>query len=444
VRRALFVLAAICGAGTAHAEAPHGTYVRVAPTPPSVTGAPSSNLIYLHRCPQSGCPVTFGAADDSRTQTSSIVMGSTRTIGAFVEGDAVWSAFVACVQATYKPFNVTVTDVDPGNVPHYENLVGGKATDLRNDLGAGVIGVAPFNCSEIPNGISYTFDEVGPDADRLCWTAAQETAHVFGLEHEFLQADPMSYLDGPLPKRFQWAPAQCGELMSRACNCPDAMPSSYQLIQSFFGVGSPNPPAVAIDWPADGKQVQPGFTVRATAMDDAAIDHVELWIDGAMVASAATAPYAFLGLQLAPGPHAIEARAVAVTTLVAVADVSVTMGSPCTADRGCTGTDACVGGICVPGPNAQGGLGAQCTANDNCVDGLCASDGSDQLMYCAEPCDPHAKGSCPHGFTCATSTTGGLCWASGGCCSAGGDAGGSLVLAGALAGVLRRRRGARS
>ena len=437
--RRLALVALVALVASVRAEPLHGTYIRV-PGSLAPTGAPSSNIIYLHRCGPGGCPIVFGSVDDSRTQTSSIAMGN-RTIGAFTEGDAVWTQLVQCVQDTYKPFNVMVTDVDPGNVPHFEEVVGGQPTDLRSDLGPGVAGVAPFDCNEIPNGISFTFDVFGPDPLSLCWVTSQETAHTFGLEHEFLQADPMTYLEGDLPKRFQWAPAQCGEFMTRQCNCT-VMPSSYQKIQAFFGVGNPNPPSVAITWPVDGATVQPGFTARATAMDDAAIDHVELWIDGAMAGSVATAPFAFATPSLDPGAHAIEVRAVAVTTLVTPADITVTMGPPCTAERGCTGSDVCVMGVCVPGPTQEGGLGAQCTSNANCIDGLCAGTGSDQLMYCGEPCDPATKHVCPNGFACdpVAGGSGGVCVASGGCCDAGGSGSSSVALAGALAIVLRRRR----
>ena len=433
------LVALLLATAIAHADRPRGTYIRV-PGALAPAAAPSSNIIYLHRCGPAGCPITFGSVDDSRTQTSSIAMGN-RVIGAYTEGDAVWTQFVQCVSDTYKPFNVVVTDVDPGNVPHFEEIVGGKPTDLRNDI-SNAAGVAPFDCNEIPNGISFTFDVLGPDPLGLCWTAAQETAHTFGgLEHEFVQADPMTYLDGDLPKRFQWATAQCGEFMTRPCTCADPMPSSYQKIQSIFGVGNPNAPSVAVTWPLDGATVQPGFTTRATAMDDAAIDHVELWIDGAMVGTSATPPFAFAAPPLAAGAHAIEARAVAVTMLVTPADITVTMGPPCTADRGCTGGDVCVMGVCVPGPTQEGGLGAQCTSNVNCLDNLCVGTGANQLMYCGETCDPATKHACPNGFACDPAPNGaGVCLASGGCCDAGGGGGSSIALAGALAIVLRRRR----
>ena len=49
-----------------------------------------------------------------------------------------------CVKDTYAAFDVTITDVDPGNVPHFEEIIGGTPDQLRSDIpNAG--GVAPFN-----------------------------------------------------------------------------------------------------------------------------------------------------------------------------------------------------------------------------------------------------------------------------------------------------------
>jgi len=193
-------LAVVLTAATAQAAPvrPEPMAIRV-PHAPVSTADVSSHIIYLHRCDPSGCTVHQGTVDDSRTSTSSIADGD-RTIGEFSQSEAVWQAMLQCVKDTYAAFAVTITDVDPGNVPHFEEIIGGTPDQLRSDIpNAG--GVAPFNCDEVPNGISFTFDVYGPDPNSLCWTVAQETAHTFGLEHEFLQHDPMTYIPGDLPKR---------------------------------------------------------------------------------------------------------------------------------------------------------------------------------------------------------------------------------------------------
>src|SRR5689334_7455533 len=194
--------------GAALADRPQAVTIPAMPRAPRsphaglAPAAPSSTIIFMRRCPVTGCAVHEAAADDSRVDASQIADG-TRTIGSFKHSDQVWADLMACMKSVYKPYGITITDVDPGNVPHYEHVVGGRPTDLRADIpGAG--GVAPASCDEVPNAITYTFSDVYPaDPLQLCWTAAQETAHAFGLEHEVNPADPLTYLQGPMPKHFK-------------------------------------------------------------------------------------------------------------------------------------------------------------------------------------------------------------------------------------------------
>ncbi len=432
-------------AASAHAE-PRGTYILVPKQERALAAGPSSRIIYLKRCPSGGCVVHFGTVDDSLTQTSTLPDGADKTIGAFNEGDQVWSDLVDCVRTTYSPFNVTVTDVDPGStVPHFENIVGGQPTDLNAGLTGGVAGVAPFNCGEIANGISYTFDVVGPDAATLCWTAAQETAHVFGLDHEYLQPDPMTYITGGLPKRFQDEAGPCGTFsQGQNCVCPNrATQNSYLMIVGLFGPGAPIVPVVDFTRPTDGKTVQPGFSITITATSIIKIDHVDFYIDGTLAGTVTQEPWTFQPDTLDLGDHTIEVHATDVQGTPGVASETVTMAPPCTPDKGCSNGDVCVMGLCIPGPTDPGGLGAQCTSNDQCVTMQCVN-GGDPLMYCGAPCDPKNGASCPHSFTCAADGQGGgSCYPapdSGGCCNAGGSPRSALVLAGVVALALMRRR----
>lgn len=440
MKLALALIVVASAAASAAPIHPQPTAIRI-PRNPAPVADVSSHIIYLHRCDSSGCVVHYGMTDDSRTSTSSIADGD-RSIGAFTQSEAVWQAVLQCVKDTYAAFDVTITDVDPGNVPHFEEIIGGTPDQLRSDIpNAG--GVAPFNCDEVPNGISFTFDVYGADADSLCWTVAQETAHTFGLEHEFLQQDPMTYIPGNLPKRFQWQDAPCGTHTAASCQCSSSgTQNSYKHIYTLFGVGQATPPTVMITSPTDGKTVTPRFPILIDAKDDAAIDHLELWIDGAMTDAISAAPWQFTAPMLATGAHAIEIHAVDATQMPAMTSITVNQGPPCTAAAGCDGTDVCVAGGCIPGPDAAGGLGAICQAGDQCLSLQCASDG-EQFMHCVAPCDPSTAGSCPNNFECLPSGSSGVCWPStaGGCCSASGDPRASLLLgAFVLGGVLRRRR----
>lgn len=426
---------------------PQPTYKKVPIVVPPNPHEVSSRIIYIHKCGVGGCSVSPGA-DDSRTDRSSLADAPV-TLDQFKQTDEVWNRMMDCVKATFAPFDVTITDVDPGNVPHFENIVGGRGSQLNADFtSAG--GVSPFTCGEIPNAISYTFDVYGPDPDQLCWTVSQEVAHSFGLDHEYNASDPLTYLNGgPSMKRFQATDSPCGEYTARSCDvkCPGSGPTqnSYMRLLAFFGMGTVAPPTVKIKLPADGKKVTPGFRINATAMDDVGIDHLELWIDGTNTgATSDTAPYLLSApLDLTEGEHVAEVIAYDVQSAVANASITVDVGPPCTQSSGCSGTDACVMGVCLPGPDQPGGLGRDCDANTECLSNRCVSDSTGESA-CVESCDMNDDASCPDEFSCIEDGTGGgVCWhtGGGGCCETGSSpAGPALLGLGLFAVVFRRRR----
>jgi hypothetical protein len=325
-------------------------------------------------------------------------------------------------------------------------------------MGANVGGVAPFNCGFIPTAIVYDFDVWGnPDTDPtavrgICETAAQETAHAYGLDHEYYCPDPMTYLFNCGDKEFRDYDASCGEYSARTCMCGGSTQNSYQRILAEFGARPSVPPMVAITSPMDGATVQKNFIISVNASDDIAVDHVELWIDGAMIGADAIPDYAFVAPDsLSAGQHSIVARAVDNAGLLADSTaVTVNLKGPCASNSDCNMSEVCqADGSCIPGPTATGGLGSTCTANSDCISMMCDSDG--MSMKCTIGCDATDPTSCPDGFQCTSS----VCWpggpngnnggASGGC-SVNGSHGGAMSLVWFGFGfvgiviVLRRRR----
>lgn len=445
MRSLLIVAVALCST-PAFAERPRPTYIDVGMKQRDpVSAPPSSRIIYLHRCPPAGCVVNKGTNDDSRANISQIAASNT-VIGQFSQSDDTWNKMLSCVRATFAPFDVMVTDKDPGpQTSHYEHIVGGKPQELRPDIG-GAGGVAPATCTEIPNAMSFTFDVYGNDHETLCWTASQEVAHAFGLEHVLNAKDPLTYLEGNLPKRFQAADAQCGEGIPRTCMCTGGLQNSYEHIIAMFGAGTPTPPMLTVKAPTSGRKVQPGFITRVVASDDSGMDHVEILVDGVKIAESFKEPYTIIAPvdAVEPGPHVLEVRAVDIQGTPTSQMIDIIMGPPCTASAGCEGVDVCLAGVCTPGPEAPGGLGYECSAATECLSGNCVKDGS-SFGYCVEQCDPAVEGVCPSGFDCLDAGGGaGVCWPgeSGGCCDTGASGKGPMLLAfGVLALVLRRRRG---
>jgi hypothetical protein len=274
---------------------------------------------------------------------------------------------MTCVWQMYAPFDVEVTDVDPGPAPHIESMVGGTPGQVGMSQGVG--GVAPMNtdCSVVERAIVFTFADVyGDDVQSICETVAQESAHALGLDHEHLCQDPMTYLYGCGAKSFQDVDADCGEYSARECMCGGTTQNSVQTLLQILGASDRTPPAVEITEPANGAQVDPGFKVASTTSDDKGVSKVDLWIDDVLVLSDGEAPYEYADTAgLPPGPHTISARAYDAAGNVSTATVTVQVKMPGGGGGGGGGDDDDGGGDDGSGGSADdptGDLHGGCAA----------------------------------------------------------------------------------
>ena len=302
-------------AGIVDLERPRGTFQvmddRMFVLPPEGPEAQAAaRTIYMNK---DGGAYTPGS-NDARTNRSTLIQ-VTRMIPAWEVDAGTWADVMSCVRAQFARWDIDVTDVDPGNVAHFESVVGGSPSDLG--LPDGVAGVSPFSttCGLIPNSIVFSFAEVLPqNAQIVCEVVAQEVSHSFGLDHEFLCEDPMTYLSGCGAKSFQNVAAPCGEFQQRpSCavpgtyDCGRDTQNSVQILTQRLGLRPGTPPMVSIVAPADGALVPPGFGISADATDDVGVTAVELRIDGMSIATANAAPYDFTApADLALGAHVVE------------------------------------------------------------------------------------------------------------------------------------------
>jgi uncharacterized protein (TIGR03382 family) len=219
------------------------------------TAASSAGVLFLNRC-AGGCTLSPGT-DDSRSNRSSL-LGGTVAISEFRHGDEAWRAVVECVAGLYEPFGIEVTDVDPGESPHFEAIVAGAPDEIgESEIG----GLAPFACGVIENAVTYSFANIYGSVQDICETVAQETAHSFGLEHEYLCEDPMTYLTGCGAKAFRDIDAPCGEMEPRACACGGTTQNSYRrLMREFAGLPAPEP---AVDTGEPEAAVEPAGCATA-------------------------------------------------------------------------------------------------------------------------------------------------------------------------------------
>ncbi|HEY1553350.1 MAG TPA: MYXO-CTERM sorting domain-containing protein [Kofleriaceae bacterium] len=403
-----------------------------------------SHIIYLNNCLPSGCDVSPGF-DDSLTQHSSIPQQPSH-LDAWAWGPESWNQLVQCVQSMYAPFQVTVTDVDPGpSVPHFEEIVAGIDTEVQIEGAGGVAPFIPCDGQLQDNVISFVFASETSDLDFLCWAAAQETSHVFGLDHEMNALDPMTYLSPPEKKQgFQNTDTPCGEYADRTCWCGNPTQNTAQYLADTFGPTTLVVPSMAIGEPADGAWVGPGFQIKASTMSQMSIVSSSLSIDGveASRAGSGNSPLFTAPTSLTSGDHTITVAATDFIQRSFSAQVTVHAMASCAGGQDCSDGFHCLGGECLPGADTAGGLGATCAANTDCITGTCASDSTESL--CSGACDP--GNTCPSGFACATSTgPGDVCWpsqGSSGGCTSGRDASplAALGVLGVLAVLVRRRR----
>lgn len=188
-------------------------FARQALAASGVVGRAESRTIYLDRD-----GVVLRPGDNDSAQNISSVVTQPTVIAGWDIDDGTWSETVACVRDMYSRFDVVVTDRDPGDVPHIEAVFGGHPADVG--LPDNVAGVSPFttDCAIIERSIVFTFtDVIEDDAQVMCEVMAQEIAHSYGLDHELLPEDPMTYLTYFGNRSFQDEMADCGEYGERMC-----------------------------------------------------------------------------------------------------------------------------------------------------------------------------------------------------------------------------------
>jgi MYXO-CTERM domain-containing protein len=264
---------------------------------PVTPASRATHTIYLNK---NGITLMPGM-NDAREDRSSLVTSAV-AIPPWAASDVLWWRTVSCLRVMFSRFDVDLVADDPGDVPHVEAVFGGTPTHLG--MGPRVAGVAPFSssCRPIQNAIVFAFTEILPDDPQIvCEVMAQEIAHAFGLDHELLPADPMTYLPFSDARSFQDEHAECGESSARPCGVPGypacrATQNSVAVLYEQLGragEGDPVPPTVSITSPAPGTAVLPGFQVEADIGDDVSVRLATLSIDGVVVDRLASPPWTF-------------------------------------------------------------------------------------------------------------------------------------------------------
>ncbi|HUS30375.1 MAG TPA: hypothetical protein VMZ53_17825 [Kofleriaceae bacterium] len=195
-----------------------------------------SKTIYLERHSIDLRPGEDDASQGMSSVLASANAGPTKS-KAWSGGDAKWKSLVACVKTQFAPFDVEVTDVRPKDTSFLMVVVGGTPADIGIKGSHHVSGLAPFNGSVIPRAVVFGFSATTKnDVRQTCETIAMEVAHAYGLDHEYLCKDVMTYLTGCGTKSFVDADAPCGESKKRACEGGAKTQNSFRRLADVLGV----------------------------------------------------------------------------------------------------------------------------------------------------------------------------------------------------------------
>jgi len=323
------------------------------------SGLAASRTIYLNRV---GATLTPGQ-NNSQANTSSIVSRLSQVPG-WDASSADWAATVSCMKEVWSRFDVTITDVDPGATPHIEAIFARSPRDVGITDYIG--GISPFtsNCSVIENSIVFAFtDNLAKKPRTICEVMSQEIAHSYGLDHELLAADPMTYLGYTGNREFQDVDASCGESSARPCGISGstcrATQNSVALLRARVGSANRDnqPPTVTISEPADSATVAPGFAITAAASDNVAIKSVAFYVDGELIATDTAAPYAHVtDAALTTGNHTIVVEATDSDGNIATEQRDIVIGSATNnSNTTTTSTSPFAGAGCSAGRGTPGG-----------------------------------------------------------------------------------------
>ncbi|MBX3156281.1 MAG: hypothetical protein KF773_09805 [Deltaproteobacteria bacterium] len=453
----------------------------VTPVDQFVPHAQISKTLYVERC-KGTCTIRGGGTNDARTNTSTIPQPGTYTVPEFTNSanqsgaaaDVEWNMLMTCLKEVYSPFDVIVTDTKPpAGVSFHLALAAGRPPDVG--LGNDILGVAPLagDCSPQDNVISFSFANAHSQSNpvdrtnNICWTVAQESAHAFGLDHQYRFIpdgrsacnDPMTYrTDCGGQKFFRNQTAECGEFGSRACRC-GANQNSHLKIAAVFGEGTPitAKPTCEVTLPANDGGPMPQ-TVIAVSGSQRGVSRLELLLNGHVWADAKGVqfgrdgqPESSYGMQVPAGipngNYDIVVRAYDdLNAFTDSATRTAVKGSPCVSADTCLKGQKCESGKCFWEPPA-GVVGDDCTFNEFCLSGLCSGTAAQQI--CTQPCVQGPNDSCPEGLACVpTSANGqGVCFfeqEETGCCSANNSSSATvfaqLGFGAVLLGLVIRRR----
>ncbi len=440
-------------------------------------GPNGAHIIFLNFGGATVKPPT-GFADNSATNQSQIANG-TDTIAPF-DASPYAPAFTAATaeqqvanyfSGFYSAFNVQVVTTRPTGVRYTMCLIGGDPSALG--IGQGAAGIAPLDCgNQNEPDVTYAFSAVldpnntgsaTASLKAIAVTAAQETAHSFGLGHTTNKQDIMYPQLTGQETGFAMGPQGLQNDGSGQCSAPSTTQDSYNMLLQVLGPSSgmqmtgPTP-TVAFVTPTDGSTVPLNFTITVAASETGGtIDHIDLSSGGQTLFTLTTTPYTKMVSAPQAGMYDLTATAYDSAGNSASATINFTADpnagpqmTGCTTNNDCNAPLVCTMGMCqMPGSMTTGNCQTPCPSGQTCqADGTCAPDQTqpmpgqlggdcsstqpcagngicatlDGKQFCTAECDPSDATSCPSTLACTASNGSHYCEPKNGATNGGGCA----------------------
>jgi len=184
----------------------------------------------------------------------------------------------------YADMNIIFTLTRPTSGKFYTEVVSSGGGAWCN-VATKVAGVAPFLCTDLQGGVSYTFIG-GQSAKQTAVIIAQEQAHLVGLEHT---TDPNDLM-------YPQICSDCDGFQNVALpidtdRCDRGTQNSYQMLKQRLGAwgGGPKPsafgcmddtvpPTLSIVDPAPNEIVMKNFSLNVDAKDDCELSEVQVQV----------------------------------------------------------------------------------------------------------------------------------------------------------------------
>jgi aryl-phospho-beta-D-glucosidase BglC (GH1 family) len=256
---------------------------------------------------QNGWPVLFTQAAGSSTVT--------------VASNASWNASIPTNGVFNVAFNGTHTGTN--NAPTAYSLNGVACTAPGGNTAPTVQITAPAN------GATVSGTAVALSA------TATDNSGVARVEFRIDSGTVTSDTTAPYGITFNASTLAAGTHTATATAYDNGSPSlsaTHTITFTVNGGGTNTPPTVAFNSPTDGQAFAAGTTsvpLAATATDNTGVARVEFRVDGTLIATDTSSPYAATATGLAAGSHTATATAYdnAAPPLSAVATVGFTIGA---------------------------------------------------------------------------------------------------------------------